>query len=139
MKCRNISSTVLLAHSVCPRLWINAKQVTDCSKEVRGKKLISVRHQKLGNFMQPEYLPQDDLCKQTPASAPMLFQKGAKCTILLSLSANITMAVWPALVSGRLVMKSTVTHHHPESGTGSACKSPAGFHWMLCYAGSDHK
>ncbi len=44
------------------------------------------------------------------SSAPMSFQQGLKCTVLLNLSTNIAMAVWPALISGKICNE---VHTHP--------------------------
>jgi len=43
--------------------WTYAEQLTDFSKEVRGEELISIRHQELGDPMQPEFLSHKDPSK----------------------------------------------------------------------------
>jgi len=57
--------------SLFVRLWVRcsghtlvkAKQVTDFNKELRGEEPILIRHQELGDPMQPEYLSHKDLSK----------------------------------------------------------------------------
>ena len=109
--------------------WTYAEQLTDFSKGVTGEELISIRHQELGDPMQPEFLSHKDpsklLTMSSPARSKMhhLAQPVHKHVDRLS----TTIAVWPALVSGRSVMKSAVTHCHLNSCTGSGCNRPAGF------------
>jgi hypothetical protein len=60
------------------------------------------------------------------SSADTFGPQALKCTILLNLSTNVTIVLFPFDVSGSEVIKSIVTLSQGRLGGGNGCNNPAG-------------